>query len=142
MEEQNIDQISHRIERGEKTKVKVLGKVFFIGDTKRNIINRINDITYKVKFYEGKENIRGMRRRMKFVNTADARISSLLLLNAWANIPFLHAIHWRVLNKKYTTETFSAIISIGLNNEEFSFFLKNSVLCQNLLTTRMMTMQK
>lgn len=140
--EQDTDKLAHRIERGEKTKVEVLGKVFFIGDTKRNIINRINDISYKVKFYESKDNVKGMRKRMKFINTADARIVSLLLLNAWANIPFLHAIHWRILNKKYTTETFSAIISTGLNNEEYSFFLKNSVLCQNLLTTRMMTMQK
>lgn len=138
----NIEGIAHRIEKGEKTKVTVLGNTFFIGDTKRNIINRINDITYKVKFYEGKDDVNGIRKRMKFINTSDARISSLLLLNSWANIPFLHSIHWRYLNRKYTTETFTAIISTGLNNEEYSFFLKNSVLCQNLLTTRMMTMQK
>lgn len=138
MEVEKLLDASHRLEKGEKTPVTVLGKTFMIGDLKRNIINKIYDIQFKVKYYKGKEDPKGIRKRMKYINSADARIASLVLLNAKANIPFLHAIHWRVLNKKYTTETFNAIIQTGLDNKEYAFFLKNSALYQNLLAARMM----
>lgn len=130
--------ISHRLEKGGKTPVTVLGKTFMIGDLKRNIINKIYDIQFKVKFYKGKDDPKGIRKRMKYINSADARIAGLILLNSKANIPFLHAVYWRYLNKKYTTETFSAIIESGLNNKEYAFFLKNSALYQQLLAARMM----
>lgn len=130
--------ISHRIENGGKRKVTVLGKTFVIGDTKRNILNKVNDIQYNVQFFEGEENFKTIKRRVRYVNNADARIASLLLLNGLANIPFLHSIHWRIINKLYTTETFSAIIETGLNDKETAFFLKNSMIRQNLLMPRMM----
>lgn len=130
--------IAHRIEKGGKRRVVVLGKTFIIGDTKRNILNKISDIQFKVQYFEGKEDYKTIKSRVKYVNSADARIASLLLLNGWANIPFLHAIHWRWLNMRYTTETFSAIIETGLDDKETAFFLKNSMRRQNLLMPRMM----
>lgn len=130
--------ISHRIEKGEKTPVKVLGKTFMIGDLKRNVVNKIYDIQFKVKYYEGGDDLRTLKKRVRYVNSSDARIASLILLNSKSNIPFLHSIHWRYLNKKYTSETFNAIIESGLNNKEHAFFLKSSALLRQLLMTRMM----
>lgn len=120
-----ILEIEHRIEKGGKRTVTVLGKTFTVTDTKRNILNKIYDIQFKIKFFEGEENLKNMRKRMKYINSSDARMASLLLLNGWANIPLLHAIHWRWMSAKYTTETFSAIIEKGLNDEDNDFFFKS-----------------
>lgn len=138
MDEKDLLKIAHRIERGDKKSVTVLGRTFRIGDTKRNILNKINDIQLRVKFFSEDESLKGMRKRLRFLNTADARIASLLLLNGWANIPLLHAIHWRIINRLYTTETLSAILATGLNDNETAFFLKNCVLVENTLMTRLM----
>lgn len=129
--------IAHRIERGGKKKVTVLGKTFRLGDTKRNILSKINDIQIKVEYFEGTDDTKTIRKRIKYINSSDARIVSLLLLNGWANIPFLHAIHWRIINKLYTTEVFSAILEKGLDDKEAAFFLKNSLLKKNALAMRM-----
>ncbi len=118
--------IQHRIEKGGKRTVTVLGDTFTISDTKRNILNKIYDIQFKIKFFEGDEKLNTMRKRMKYINSADARMASLLVLNGLANIPLLHAIHWRWMAGKYTTETFSAIIEMRLNDYDSAFFLKNS----------------
>lgn len=139
MDEANeLLKISHRIEKGGKRKVLVLGKTFVVGDTKRNILGKINDIQINVEYFEGDESLKTVRKRIKYVNSSDARIASLLLLNGWANIPFLHAIHWRIINKMYTTEVFSAIIEKGLDDRETAFFLKNSVIKRNILMPRLM----
>ena len=60
---------------GGKRKVTVLGKTFVIGDTKRNILNKVNDIQYNVQFFEGAENFKTIKRRVRYVNNADARIA-------------------------------------------------------------------
>lgn len=133
--------IQHRIEKGGKRTVTVLGKTFTITDTKRNILNKIYDIQFKIKFFKGDENLSTIRKRMKYINSSDARMASLLLLNGWANIPLLHAIHWRWMSAKYTTETFSAIIEKGLNDDESAFFLKSSVRGRNLLMMRTMMLE-
>lgn len=133
--------IQHRIEKGGKRNVTVLGKTFTITDTKRNILNKIYDIQFKIKFFKGDENLSTIRKRMKYINSSDARMASLLLLNGWANIPLLHAIHWRWMSAKYTTETFSAIIEKGLNDDESAFFLKSSVRGRNLLMMRTMMLE-
>ena len=133
--------IQHRIEKGGKRTVTVLGKTFTITDTKRNILNKIYDIQFKIKFFKGEENLNTIRKRMKYINSSDARMASLLLLNGWANIPLLHAIHWRWMSAKYTTETFSAIIEKGLNDDESAFFLKSSVRGRNLLMMRTMMLE-
>lgn len=138
MDEKDLLKIAHRIERGDKRSITVLGRTFKIGDTKRNILNRINDIQLKVKFFSNEESMKGMRKRLRYLNTSDARIASLILLNGWANIPLLHAIHWRIINRLYTTETLSAIMAAGLNDNETAFFLKNCVLVENTLMTRLM----
>ncbi len=130
--------ISHRIEKGGKKKVVVLGKTFTISDTKRAILGKINDIQIKAEYFEGEENLKTIKKRLRFINTADARIASLLILNAWAYIPLVHQIHWRWMNRKYTTEVFSAIIEKGLDDRETAFFLKNSALRRNILMPRMM----
>ena len=130
--------ISHRIEKGGKKKVVVLGKTFTISDTKRTILGKINDVQIKVEYFEGEENLKAIKKRLRFINSADARIASLLILNAWAYIPLVHQIHWRWMNRKYTTEVFSAIIEKGLDDRETAFFLKNSALRRNILMPRMM----
>ena len=130
--------IAYRIEKGGKKKVTVLGKTFIVGDTKRDVLNKINDIQYKVQFFEGDENYKTIRKRIRYINTSDARIASLLLLNGLSFIPLLHSIHWRWINKRYTTETLSAIIETGLDDRETAFFLKNSMRRQNILMPRMM----
>lgn len=134
----DLMQMAHRIEKGGKRKVVVLGKTFILGDTKRNILNKINDIQFRVQYFEGEEDYKTVKSRIRYINSVDARIASLLLLNGWANVPLLHAIHWRWLNKRYTTEVFSAIIETGLDDRETAFFLKNSMRRQNLLMPRMM----
>lgn len=138
MDEKDLLKIASRLERGEKKEITVLGKKFRIGDTKRNILNRIYDIQVRVEFFESEENVSSIRKRMRYLNTSDAKITSLILLNGWANIPFLHSIHWRIINRLYTTETFNAIMEVGLNDNESAFFLKNCVLGRNTLMTRMM----
>lgn len=135
-EAKDLLKIAHRIEKGGKKTVTVLGKTFKIGDTKRNILNKINDIQIKVEFFEGDEDLKTIRERIKYINTSDARIASLLLLNGWANIPFVHAIHWRIINRIYTTEILSAIIEKGIDDRETAFFLKNSIMKKNLLMPR------
>ena len=131
-------ELSHRIEKGKISEVRVLGKTFKIKDTKRKVLDKIYEIQFKVSFYKGKESPKGLLKRAKYVNSAQARICSLLLLNGWSYIPFVHAIHWRILRLRYTTETFAAIIEEGFNNNEVGFFLKNSVHLQKLLQTRAM----
>lgn len=131
----------YRIEKGGKRRVVVLGKTFIVSDIKRNILNKIGDIQFKVQYFEGKEDYKTIRRRVRYINSADARTASLILLNGWANIPFLHAIHWRWLNRKYTSETFNAIIEAGLDDRDTAFFLKSSMRRQNLLMTRMMMLK-
>lgn len=139
MEEANeLLKIAHRIEKGGKKKVVVLGKTFYIRDTKRNILNKIHDIQFKVEYFEGKEDLKTIQKRLKYINSSDARTASLLLLNEWANIPFVHSIHWRWLNRRYTTEVLSAIIETGLDDRETAFFLKNSVLKRNMVMARVM----
>ena len=131
----------YRIEKGGKRKVVVLGKTFIVSDIKRNILNKIGDIQFKVQYFEGKEDYKTIKSRVRYINSADARTASLILLNWRANIPFLHAIHWRWLNRKYTSETFNAIIEAGLDDRDTAFFLKNSMRRQNLLMTRMMMLK-
>lgn len=139
MEDANeLLKIAHRIEKGGKKKVVVLGKTFYIRDTKRNILNKIHDIQFKVEYFEGKEDLKTIQKRLKYVNSSDARTASLLLLNEWANIPFVHSIHWMWLNRRYTTEVLSAIIETGLDDKETAFFLKNSVLKRNMVMARVM----
>lgn len=138
---EQILEISHRIEKGVKSEVMVLGKTFKTGDLARKVLNKIADIQFRVKFYEGEDKIKPMRKRLRFINNADAMTASLILLNRWSYIPFLHAIHWRVLNMKYTTEHFNAIIESGLNNREHDFFLKNTIASHNTLMSRMQMMK-
>lgn len=133
--------IQHRIEKGGKRTVTVLGDTFTITDTKRNILNKIYDIQFKIKFFKGDESLNTIRKRMKYINSSDARMASLLLLNGWANIPLLHAIHWRWMARKYTAETFSAIIEKGLNDEESAFFLKSCRRGVQLLAARTMMLE-
>ena len=133
--------IQHRIEKGGKRTVTVLGKTFTITDTKRNILNKIYDIQFKIKFFKGDESFNTIRKRMKYINSSDARIASLIILNGLANIPLLHAIHWRWMARKYTAETFSAIIEKGLNDEEFAFFLKSCRRGVQLLASRTMMLE-
>lgn len=137
-EDSKLLDISHRIEKGEKHRITVCGKNFKIGDLKRAVLNKIYDIQFKVKYYEGKDDFATIKKRVKYINSSDARVASLILLNELSYIPLLHAIHWRLINKRFTTEMFSAIIEAGLDNKEYNFFLKNSVIGQNLLATRMM----
>lgn len=136
---EDIDKIletSHRIEKGIKREVIVLGKTFKIGDLSRKVLNKVVEIQFKVKFYEGDDNIKSMTKRLRFVNNADARVASLMLLNKWSYIPFLHSFHWRYLNMKYNSEHFNAIIEEGLNNKEYAFFLKNSVASHGTIMSR------
>ena len=46
-------------------------------------------LQFKIKFFEGDEKLNTMRKRMKYINSADARMASLLVLNGLANIPFI-----------------------------------------------------
>lgn len=137
-ETDDLLKISHRIEKGGKRKVVVLGNTFIIGDTKRNILNKINSIQINVEYFEGEEDLKTIRKRIKYINSSDAKIASLLILNGWANIPFLFAIHWRWMNSRYTTEVFSAILEKGLEDKEAAFFLKNSMIKRKALMPRMM----
>lgn len=133
--------ISHRIEKGVVSEVKVLGKTFKIKDTKRKVLDKIYDIQFRVSFYEGEEDVKSLRKRSNYINTSHARIASLLLLNGLSYIPFVHKLHWRYIHAKYTTETISAIIEAGINDKEVGFFLKSSVYLQQLMTTRKMMLK-
>lgn len=129
--------ISHRIDKGAKTEIEVLGVKFRIGDLTRKVVNKITDIQFRVHFYESSENVKSLRKRLRFISRADAMVASYILLNKLSYIPFVHAVHWRYLNMKYNSEHFSAIISAGMNNEEHAFFLKNSIVSQNTIMSRM-----
>ena len=137
MNEKDILEVSHRIEKGIKREVLVLGKTFKIGDLSRKVLNKVIEIQFKVKFYEGEENISSMSKRLKYINNADAKTASYVLLNKWTYIPFLHAIHWRYLNMKYNSEHFNAIIEEGLNNKEYAFSLKNSIASHITIMSRL-----
>lgn len=138
--EKELLEIEYRIEKGIIKDIQVLGKKFRIKDIKRGVLNKIYDVIFKANFYEGvkEDGLHIMRKRLKFVNSADARISSYILLNSFSYIPFLHAIHWRFLNYKYSTETFNAIVETALDDTDVSFFLKNSVHYQRILGARVM----
>lgn len=138
----SILDISHRIDKGEKRTIKVLGKKFKISDLSRYVVNKITDIQFRVKFYEDdKDNLKSRRARLKFLGDADAMTASYILLNKWSYIPFLHSLHWRYISRKYNSEHFSAIIKEGLDNDEYAFFLKNSIVGQNTLATRLQMMK-
>ena len=129
--------VSHRIDKGEKTVVEVLGVKFKIGDIARKVLNNITDLQFRVHFYEDSEKIKTTRKRLKFINNSDAMVASYILLNKLSYIPLLHSIHWRIINMRYTSEHFNAIIECGLNNKEYAFFLKNSMSAQNTIASRM-----
>ena len=124
--------ISHRIDKGGKILVTILGKEFKLSDTKRKITNKIINLQFEVDYSEGLSR----KKQLKLIEVLDVKICSYLMLNALAFIPFLHAIHWRYLEMKYTTETFFGITEAGLSNPETSFFLKDSLLSRNLAASR------
>ncbi len=124
--------IAHRIEKGEKLKVKILGKNYSIGDTKRKVLDNIIDILYAVNYTTDKDE----KKQLEITRTSDVRIASYLILNSLSYIPFVHSIHWRWLRAFKTSEVFSGIIDAGLNNPEPAFFLKGSISARNLIASR------
>lgn len=138
--EKDLLKISHRIEKGLIKEITVLDKKFKIEDTKRGVINKIYDVIFKANFYEGQkvDGLPMMRKRLKFVNSSDARVAAYILLNSLSYIPLVHSFYWRYLNYKYSTETFNAIIETALNDDDVAFFLKNSVHYQRILESRLM----
>jgi len=127
-----IATISHRIEKGAKTEVEILGKTYRFGDTKRTICDKIIDIMYDVNYSEEKD----YKKQLRKISTSDVKVASYLLLNGLAYIPFVHAIHWRYLRAFKTSEVFAGIIEAGLNNPETAFFIKGSLIARNLMTSR------
>lgn len=127
-----IASISHRIEKGVKVKVEILGKTYSISDTKRKVLDNIIDILYDVNYTKSKDH----KKQLKRIKESDVKIASYLMLNAWSYIPFVHAIHWRYLRAFKTSEVFSGIIDAGLNNPEQAFFLKGSISARNLMASR------
>lgn len=136
MEQQDLIEklatISHRVDKGGKTLVTILGKEYRLSDTKRKVIDNIIDIAYDVNF--GKE--KDKRKQFKKVRTGDVKAASYLILNELSYIPFVHAIHWRYIWRFKTTEVFSGIITETLNSPEIAFFLKDSIALNNLLASR------
>ena len=128
-----IASISHRVDKGAKVEVEILGKKYSLSDTKRKVLDNIIDILYTVNFAEATD----QKKQLKLVQTSDVKIASYLMLNALSYIPFVHAIHWRYLRAYKTSEVFSGIIDAGLNNPEQAFFLKGSISARNLMASRM-----
>ena len=128
-----IASISHRVDKGAKVEVEILGKKYSLSDTKRKVLDNIIDILYTVNFTEATD----QKKQLKLVQTSDVKIASYLMLNALSYIPFAHAIHWRYLRAYKTSEVFSGIIDAGLNNPEQAFFLKGSISARNLMASRM-----
>ena len=128
-----IASIAHRIEKGEKTRVEILGKEYSISDTKRKVLDNIIDVLYDTNYNQDENPTKQLNK----VKNSDVKIASYLLLNALSYIPFLHAIHWRYLRAFKTSEVFSGIIDAGLNNPEQAFFLKGSISARNLIASRM-----
>lgn len=127
-----IASISHRIEKGAKVEVQILGKKYKLSDTKRKVLDNIIDILYDVNYSKEKNH----KKQLRKIKNSDVRIASYLMLNALSYIPFVHAIHWRYLRAFKTTEVFSGIIDTGLNNPEQAFFLKGSISARNLMASR------
>lgn len=128
-----IASLSHRIDKGAKTEVEILGKKYKLSDTKRWVLDKIMDILYDLNYSTETNH----RKQLKRIQTSDVRIASYLMLNALSYIPLVHAIHWRWLRATKTTETFSGIIEAGLNNPEQAFFLKSSLSARNLIVSRL-----
>lgn len=128
-----IASISHRIEKGAKTEVEILGNKYRISDTKRKVLDNIIDVLYDVNYNQDKDPVKQLSK----VKNSDVKIASYLLLNVLSYIPFLHSIHWRYLRAFKTSEIFSGIIDAGLNNPEQAFFLKGSISARNLMASRM-----
>ena len=124
--------ISHRIEKGAKVEVVLLGKKYKLSDTKRKVLDNIINILYEVDYSEDKN----VKRQLRKIQTSDVKIASYLILNSLSYIPFAHAIHWRFLRAYRTSEVFSGIIDAGLNNPEQAFFLKGSISSRNLMASR------
>lgn len=141
MAEENILEqlykISARIDKGERTEVAVLGKTYYVGDTKKHVLDKILQVQFNAKYYNSSNKRKSLKKRLRYINSSDARVASYLLLNSLSYIPLLHAIHWRWLNRTKTSETINAIIEAGMNNNENAFFLKSSVSAQTILMTRM-----
>ena len=141
MAEENILEqlykISARIDKGERTEVTVLGKTYSVGDTKKHVLDKILQVQFNAKYYNASNKRHSLKKRLRYINSSDARVASYLLLNSLSYIPLLHAIHWRWLNRVKTSETLNAIIEAGMNNNENAFFLKSSVSAQTILMTRM-----
>lgn len=127
-----IAAISHRVEKGAKTEVEILGKTYRIGDTKRWVNDKIIGIMYDVNYSEEKD----YKKQLRKISISDVKVASYLMLNGLSYIPFLHAIHWRYLRLFKTSEVFSGIIEAGLNNPETAFFMKGSLIARNLMTSR------
>jgi len=128
-----IAAISHRVDKGAKVEVEILGVKYKLSDTKRKVLDKIIDIQYDLSFGTEKD----QRKQMKKIQDSDVKIASYLILNALSYIPFVHAIHWRYLRAYKTSEVFAGIIDTGLNNPEQAFFLKGSISARNLMASRM-----
>ena len=124
--------ISSRIEKGDMTSVTILGKTFKLSDIKRKITNKIIDLQVAIDYNDKLSR----KKKLRLIQVFDVRVCSYLMLNLWSFIPFLHTIHWRYLEAKYTSETFYGIIEAGLSNPEFVFFSKCSIQLRNLAASR------
>lgn len=129
---QKIASVSHRIEKGVKSEVIILGVKYRLSDTKRKVLDNIIAILYEVNFSTEKD----YKKQLKNIQVNDVKIASYLILNSLSYIPFVHAIHWRYLRAFKTSEVFMGIIEQGLNNPEQAFFLKGSLAVRNLMTSR------
>lgn len=129
-----LAKLSHRVDKGNKTEVTILGKKYRTSDTKRWVLDKIIDILFELEY---PNESKSKKTQLSFVQTADVKIASYLMLNLWSVIPFVHAIHWRYIYRTKTSEFYSGLIDSVLNNPEQLFFLKSSLTVRNLLVSRL-----
>lgn len=127
--------VAHSIEKNEPLEVRVSGKTYRIGQTKRKVLENIISLQYDIRNLSKKD--MPEKRKLRLLGTYDAKVAAYLILNSWSYIRPLHALYWRYLYRFGTSEIFSAVIEKGIRDEDTAFFLKNFVTSSSLLVARM-----
>lgn len=60
------------------------------------------------------------------IDTIDTKVASAMLLNRWFIVPFIHTIHWRLLELIKNDKFIAGIVHCGYMPDKQGFFLLNS----------------
>lgn len=138
LSQEEIDQLVGRLNLYAKTidnddpfVVKVEGKEVKVKMPVEGAMNRVRNLMDAIRYAPEPDNDIDRKKLAKRSRRIHAKAASLILLNRWCIIPFVHAIHWRYLLWRRTAKYLSGVIGCGVTNAEEAFFLRSYLALRN-----------